>query len=586
MTIDELKDFLSKDGWSRGVALSKNGIKHEVREALISLTSFLPENTAITCRGWHVMHDLFSIQACEYCNSPVKWDNSYGRYPKYCSNKCTANSQATKDKKSATSLDRYGVECSLLNHEQQLKRSNTIKARYGVDHASQSDIVKDKVKATNLATYGVEHVLASPKIRDTIRETVMARYGVDHISKADAVKDKVIQTNLLRYGSEYYILTDEFRERYTETSIEKYGTTHPMRSAVIRDRIKATNLETHGVEFNRQRHIDSASLKLLNDAEWLRHKHLNENLFLYEIAEILGVHASTVANKFNQFAIPIEHRFTSKLENVIDNALQQCGIPYERNCRTAIAPYELDFFIPAKNLAIECNGLFWHSEIFKDSAYHSNKTKECSAKGIQLLQFFENEILDSPEIVEKMIKSKLGIRFAKTVYARQCTVSLVSTDLKRMFLTENHIQGDGPSSINVGLYYDDCLVACMCFIQHKDYVVLNRYATSQHVIGGFSRLLKHFEREYSSPKIVSFADLRISNGALYKDTGFCLAETMPPDYYWTKRTNIWHKFNWRHTTGLKKLKNYDKDKSEVENMHAHDYYRIWDCGKLKFVKNG
>ena len=41
------------------------------------------------------------------------------------------------------------------------------------------------------------------------------------------------------------------------------------------------------------------------------------------------------------------------------------------NCRNIIKPYELDIYIPKKKIAIEYNGIYWHSTALnKDMFYH------------------------------------------------------------------------------------------------------------------------------------------------------------------------------------------------------------------------
>ena len=58
-------------------------------------------------------------------------------------------------------------------------------------------------------------------------------------------------------------------------------------------------------------------------------------------------------------------------------------IEAKQHIRYLIPPKELDIYIPEKNLAIEYNGLHWHSEQFKDDAinYHIDKTNECIKQG-------------------------------------------------------------------------------------------------------------------------------------------------------------------------------------------------------------
>ena len=61
-------------------------------------------------------------------------------------------------------------------------------------------------------------------------------------------------------------------------------------------------------------------------------------------------------------------------------------IDIETNNRSLIAPYELDIAIPEKKIAIEYNGLYWHSEgQGKGYRYHLNKYLACKEKGYRLI---------------------------------------------------------------------------------------------------------------------------------------------------------------------------------------------------------
>lgn len=45
---------------------------------------------------------------------------------------------------------------------------------------------------------------------------------------------------------------------------------------------------------------------------------------------------------------------------------------------------EIDFYLPKYKIGIEYDGVYWHSEVYKDKDYHLNKTLECE------LSFSEN----------------------------------------------------------------------------------------------------------------------------------------------------------------------------------------------------
>lgn len=62
------------------------------------------------------------------------------------------------------------------------------------------------------------------------------------------------------------------------------------------------------------------------------------------------------------------------------------------NSRKVISPYEIDIYLPELKLAIEVNGIFYHSVTFnKDKDYHLCKSLKCRDKGIRLIHIYEFE---------------------------------------------------------------------------------------------------------------------------------------------------------------------------------------------------
>lgn len=255
----------------------------------------------------------------------------------------------------------------------------------------------------------------------------------------------------------------------------------------------------------------------------------------------------------------------------------------ERNTRSIISPKELDIFIPSHNIAIEYCGLYWHSNDRVNRNYHKEKYTACKQNGIRLLTIFEDEWLHKKEIVKLKLRSILGVDRSDVVYARKTSIVEVSSCQKKEFLNAHHIQGSGPGSITLGLQHGDSLVAVMTFVSQVDAYVLNRYATSARVVGGFTKLLSAFCRMYEWSRIVSFADLRWSTGDLYDSTGFTLDHTLPPDYSYIKGLHRVHKFNYRRKNLPKVLDSFDPNLSETENCDQNGIKRIFDCGKLRYT---
>jgi len=261
------------------------------------------------------------------------------------------------------------------------------------------------------------------------------------------------------------------------------------------------------------------------------------------------------------------------------------------NTRKIISPKELDIYVPDKNIAIEFDGLYWHS---KDSNrnFHLDKTNACEKKGIHLIHIFENEWDLKQDIVKSRLKNLFGI-YDNKCYARQCKVRNVDSKTSGEFQEKNHIQGSVKSSINLGLYHNDELVSLMTFSKtrfSKKYEwELVRFCNKLgwHIPGAASKLLKFFEEKYRPKSIVSYADRRwtMNNGnTVYDKLGFKLNHISIPNYFYWKGYEFYSRVKFQKHKLSKMLESFDQSKSEVENMRANGYNRIFDCGNLVYVK--
>ena len=310
-----------------------------------------------------------------------------------------------------------------------------------------------------------------------------------------------------------------------------------------------------------------------------------------------GCPKCAIENRLKVNNISTEHHNCAKMEDEICSYLEKIGVEYERNNRTILDGSEIDILIPSKSFGIECDGLKWHSEEFKPNNYHLTKTNECAKKGIRLFHVYEDEWLNKKGIIKDKISSVLG-KTSNKVYARNCTIKIPSEEEKRKFINETHIQGDIPSSVKLGLYYQNELVAIMTFgklrlplghrnVSENQYELL-RYSTKldTSVIGGASKLFKYFVDNYNPKEIISYCDLRFSVGNLYNKLGFTVDHISQPNYYYIIGNNRKNRFRFRKSELVKN--GYDSEKSEHEIMLERKIYRIYDCGNLvfKWIKNG
>ena len=281
-------------------------------------------------------------------------------------------------------------------------------------------------------------------------------------------------------------------------------------------------------------------------------------------------------------------------ELVIRNLLDNLGIRYIANDRTLIKPLEVDFYIPDKKIAIEFNGIYFHSEDSgKSKDYHKNKTESCAVKGVQLIHIWENDWICKQDLITDMLKIKLGM-YEHKVMARKCTVKEISAKDYAGFVNRYHLQGNVPSSYKFGLFYDNELISVMGFgrlrkslgSKHKDGVYeLYRYCVKSGYIvsGGASKLFSHAITHIPDAKeIITYAKRDWSDGNLYKSLGFEFIGYTDPGYFWTNnKGDVLSRYATRKDLIAKTEE--EKTLSESQIMKARGYFRCYDSGNLKFI---
>lgn len=289
----------------------------------------------------------------------------------------------------------------------------------------------------------------------------------------------------------------------------------------------------------------------------------------------------------------------SKMEEQIGNFLaKELNVNIILKDKSVIKPYELDILIPAKNIAIEFNGLRWHCDKFKENKnYHLLKTELCEKQNIRLIHIFEDEWHDKQDIVKSRLKSILGVT-EQRIYARKCQIQGINFAEAKSFIEKNHIQGSCVSKFNYGLFYNNELVSVMSFGNMRKplgskakegcYELLrfcNKLNTT--VVGSASKLLKYFIRQHKPLEIISYCDRRWSNGNMYEKIGFQFDHFSQPNYFYVINGKRENRFKYRKSELVKQ--GFDKAKTEQEIMAEREIYRIYDCGtkvyKWKVDKN-
>nr|DAK84574.1 MAG TPA: endonuclease-like protein [Caudoviricetes sp.] len=375
------------------------------------------------------------------------------------------------------------------------------------------------------------------------------------------------------------------------------------------------HLKGHGcplckVENNKSNEVEKSKLSLLNRTDdFINQANIIHNgKYSYENIEYVNrknlvnivcpTHGSFKQLPHNHLqgkCCPLCAKLVSKSEDEIYNFLaERLTVEIIRHDRKILNGKELDFYIPSLNIAIEYNGIRWHSELCGvDKTYHLDKLQKCNDKGINLITIFEDEFINNKDLVLNKILHivKCNNDFPK-IYGRKCHINKIDKNVAETFLNNNHIQGFVSSSIYLGCFFNEKLVGVMSFLKENGNAWnLTRFATDiQYNCSGIGgKLFKYFINSYNPIFIKTFADRRwtlMSDSNLYTLLGFKLDKTLPPDYRYympsVSSTNRLHKFKFRKSK-LHKKYGLSLSLTESEMTKEIGAYKIWDCGLFRYI---
>lgn len=428
--------------------------------------------------------------------------------------------------------------------------------------SNNSKVVKDLKEKSYMEKYGVKNPSHSPDVMLKIKETFDSKYGGNPLSV--------------------------FSERIKKTNVNKYGTAHPLaRESNLREKMNKEFFlkfieKYKDLEIKDYESIKGGTCKVkcrvcsgeFTITKWNLHQRV-ENMEMEN--------PCTICN-------PIGQSLESGIENKIGKILDELKVEYIEGNRSFLEGKEIDFYLPQYKIGIEVNGLFWHSEKFKEKNYHLDKTKKASEKGIKLIHIFEDEIENKLDLVESRIKSIIG-SYENKIFARKCKIKEISRKESSEFLNQNHMQGNTGAKIRLGLFFEGQLVSVMTFgslrislgsTSKENQWELIRFANKRGnvIIGGASKLLSYFIKKNQPQKIISYCDKRWADGNFYEKIGFSRIKETSPNYWYFKNSRRESRFKYRKD----KLINdgYDKGKSESLIMRERGFLKIYDCGSFKF----
>lgn len=280
--------------------------------------------------------------------------------------------------------------------------------------------------------------------------------------------------------------------------------------------------------------------------------------------------------------------YSSKGENELREFVESLGF---KTNKYAIGKgynrFEIDIYVEEKKVGIEFNGIYYHAlnGINKRSRnYHFNKNVTAYENGIELIQVWEDQWKNQPEVIKDIVAARLGLIRGEKIYARKCDIKEVNVADYREFCEKYHVQGYRSASVKLGLYYRNELVQIASFNKARQYSVAgkNNYewewvrgciSSNNKVIGGTSKLLKHFIDTYKPNNILCFSDWNLFSGKGYEESGFQFEGFTGPDKFYITKTNKMVRIN-------RSPYAYQQYKAMVQEGKLFECH---GCGSKKFV---
>jgi hypothetical protein len=217
--------------------------------------------------------------------------------------------------------------------------------------------------------------------------------------------------------------------------------------------------------------------------------------------------------------------------------------------------------------------------------------KKHEANNILLVQLWEDIWLTKRSQVLSRINSFLGLN--KSYHGRKAKIASLNLKQASAFLNDNHLQGYIKAKYHYGLMDNDKLIAVASFSEARpmkskgeNYLSaeLVRFASVDGltIVGGLSKLIKHFLKQVKLNDLMSYADRDWSLGKGYDKLGFQLSQITSPAFLYVDEENLTRYFPHR-------LPKEILDEFEAQNvlnlddfLVSNGYFKLFNTGNLKY----
>lgn len=303
--------------------------------------------------------------------------------------------------------------------------------------------------------------------------------------------------------------------------------------------------------------------------EFINRNFTDRNPTMGELSSKLNINLSNTARYIDMFELR-SHITSGEFISVPEEELceyvtdicDKYNIKVVRHNKKLLNGKELDIYIPDLKIAIEFNGIYWHSSLKKDEYYHQNKTIDCARLGVRLIHIFEYEWEDNQQGIKNylnhIIENKISGGTEDKTYLGDIKI-------------ENNSGKIELKSEDSSLIVQACEIEDNKVIIEKTYIKDWSYATSF-----ISTCMDKLKEKYKN--IIYLVDISKYTGNWLLKQGFINDEITEPGYTCIEKSNMDR--NSRYVDLDEELNLSPQQLSEL------GLYKIYNCGYLRMVYQG
>lgn len=563
----------------------------EQYQYILDNTQFLPEDTSFSERKYCILNKIKERPKCKICDNGARFISIKAGYMNTCCRECDKKLKSQSHKKFWDNLTEEQRK-EKVKHQADILEKET-----GYRTTFENPKIKNKCKATCLEKYGVENPFQSEFIKQKIKQTVKNNPSIKEI--------KILKLK--------YAWTDELKEsaknKRIKTNLNKFGKDNIFKTVDFKEYMNSINSEIQEKRYLTMKENNTFNTSIPEE------KVFYSLLKLYK--EVKRQYKSDVYPFNCDFYIPEEDLYIEcNFSWTHQPALSKYNIrEYDKNnhehkkiydeIRKISGGYTLDSWTERDPLKIKTANennlnylIFWNYEEFLDWILNKYKQsdkfrivpyipnfKNYLNKYKDKILFWDFEWENKKDICESILNDNKQV-----IYARKCEVKEIENETCKEFIDKNHIQSYSPSSIKLGLFYNDELVEVMTFGKPRfnknyEYELIRLCSIlNTTIIGGASKLFKYFINKYNPNSVISYCDKRIFKGEIYKKLNFKYISSSGSNYnYVGKYNGNRMKFQKHKLKDL--LENFNNNQTELWNMEHNESYPVYDLGNDSWIWN-